>query len=55
LWNAAFAPSSVQAAIGRWLMDDILGRTAVADGTWCPLSGTVAGGWSRRLILTALG
>ena len=56
LWNAAFVPSSVQATLVRWF--DILRsvpNTPIADGTWCPLSRIVAEGWSRQLILTALG
>ena len=62
MWNAAFAPSSLHASLGKLLGID-LGRTVfeilsevnISDGTWCPLSNTAANGWSRILIFTALG
>jgi len=61
MWNATFAPSSLHASLAKLLGID-LGRTVlrlhevnISDGTWCPLSNTVANGWSRILIFAALG
>ena len=61
MWNAAFAPSSLHASLGKLFGIDVgravfhLNEVNIYDGTWCPLSSTVANGWSRILIFTALG
>ncbi|PPQ67606.1 hypothetical protein CVT26_006816 [Gymnopilus dilepis] len=65
VWNAVFAPKSVQAAIADLLGIDVgyrlLGlKTPVraydtSDRGWCPLDGSVADGWSRALMLASLG
>ncbi|KAF8887035.1 integral membrane protein DUF92-domain-containing protein [Gymnopilus junonius] len=61
VWNAAFAPTSVQAGVANLFGIDIgyrlLGLKApiVYDKSWCPTSGTVADGWSRALMFANLG
>ncbi|KDR66176.1 hypothetical protein GALMADRAFT_81162 [Galerina marginata CBS 339.88] len=64
LWNAAFAPTSVQAAGARLLGVDVaalvlhLNNTTpydTSDKGWCPASTTVADGWSRALMFASLG
>lgn len=61
MWNAAFVPRSVHALLGKLIRIDAtrtvfhLNEDVKYEGTWCPLSRTVADGWSRILIFTALG
>ncbi|KAF8966823.1 integral membrane protein DUF92-domain-containing protein [Flammula alnicola] len=64
LWNAAFEPTSIHAAIANVVGINV--RTSLlhlkypviydrsVDG-WCPLSGAIANGWSRALVLASLG
>ncbi|KAF8175767.1 integral membrane protein DUF92-domain-containing protein [Pholiota molesta] len=61
LWNAAFAPHSVHArlaeAVGVDVRRGVLGISASTMGTaeWCPLDRNIGEGWSRALVLAALG
>jgi hypothetical protein len=64
LWNAAFVPTSIHARIADLVGVDVsatvlqLQKGIVYDGSengWCPLSRTVANGWSRTLVLGVLG
>jgi len=64
LWNAAFVPTSIHARVADIVGVDVsatvlqLQMGIVYDGSekgWCPLSRTVASGWSRTLVLCVLG
>ncbi|KAF8152309.1 integral membrane protein DUF92-domain-containing protein [Crassisporium funariophilum] len=64
LWNAAFAPTSIQRAITNWISLDItksllqLENRVIYNSSsndWCPLSETPARGWSRALVFACLG
>ena len=62
LWNAAFVPTSIHARIANFVGVDISAmvlrldiRIVYDNQEWCPLSRTVANGWSRTLVLSVLG
>jgi hypothetical protein len=62
LWNAAFVPTSIHARIANFVGVDISAtvlhlesRIVYDNQGWCPLSRTVANGWSRTLVLSVLG
>ncbi|KIM37475.1 hypothetical protein M413DRAFT_77158 [Hebeloma cylindrosporum] len=56
LWNAAFVPTSIHARIAEFVGIAVFQTRIDYDNNgWCPLSRTVANGWSRRLVLSALG
>jgi len=60
LWNAIFAPTSIHARMASWFGVDViqlipLHRKIYDSRTWCPLSGSVSGGWSRMLVFASLG
>lgn len=61
LWNAAFAPHNVHAwlaeAAGVDVRRQVLGISAstIGKAEWCPLDRNIGEGWSRALVLAALG
>ena len=61
LWNAAFAPNSIQARILNWLGVDIISILGInhletySPESWCLLSRSINEGWSRILIFASLG
>lgn len=62
LWNAAFVPTSIHSRTANIIGVDISAtilhletRVVYDNNEWCPLSRTVANGWSRTLVLSVLG
>ena len=64
VWNAAFEPTSVHAALARAMGVNVardvlhLRYPVVYDTSpdgWCPLAPGVGGGWSRALVLVGVG
>lgn len=65
LWNATFAPRSIQAAFTRTLLGVDVGHSVLglkkpvaydrSSEGWCPTSTTVSNGWSRALLFATLG
>ena len=60
VWNSAFAPGSIHTKITMFFGLNLqtmlrLDKPIEYDGSWCPMSTVVGGGWSRFLVLTALG
>ncbi|KIK09902.1 hypothetical protein K443DRAFT_671216 [Laccaria amethystina LaAM-08-1] len=59
-WNSVFVPGSIHANMARILglhPGQMLGLTnpMIYDGAWCPLDASISNGWSRALVLAALG
>jgi len=52
-WNSMFVPNSPHAWLLGWLVSPA--GPAYGEPGWCPLDSTVAGGWSRALVLAAVG
>ncbi len=64
VWNAAFEPTSVHAALARAMGVNVGGDVLhlrypvvydTSPGGWCPLAPGVSGGWSRALVLVGVG
>lgn len=59
-WNSVFVPGSIHANMATILglhTGKMLGLTnpMIYDGAWCPLDASISNGWSRALVLAALG
>jgi len=63
LWNILFSKTSLQASLARLIgvsLDQYsplyeIPFSDYENGQWCPLDAKVAGGWSRALVMSALG
>lgn len=52
LWSAMFVPGSLAASLLAWYVSPL---GMYDSDAWCPLSPTIASGWSRTLLFVTLG
>jgi len=53
VWNSMFVPNSPHAWLLGWLAPPV--GPVYGERGWCPVDITVADGWSRALVLAAVG